>query len=112
MMETHEIANAVVNQLEMEESGMIYLPTLVSMAWLWRGLPSWLADLGRWVSILHRHGRFALTHGAGVGSGPVDGWLQREGEQEAIAKASHMHQKNSFSFANYYLLCLYRLAME
>ena len=51
LLEPHEVAQAIVNQLERGESATICLPALVSLTWLYRGMTSWLQDFTKWVSL-------------------------------------------------------------
>ena len=51
LLEPHEVAQAIVNQLEREESATICLPALVGLTWLYRGMTSWLQDFTKWVSL-------------------------------------------------------------
>ncbi|CAD6588539.1 MAG: hypothetical protein CYPHOPRED_004428, partial [Cyphobasidiales sp. Tagirdzhanova-0007] len=48
--EPQDIARAIVDSLDREEGGILYLPKLVGVGWIWRGLPSWASDGLRWIS--------------------------------------------------------------
>ena len=52
LQEPSAIAEAIVATLEKEEGGILCLPKVVGIGWLWRGLPSWVSDGLRWVSEL------------------------------------------------------------
>jgi hypothetical protein len=52
MLEPHDIATRVVNQIERQQTGELCLPALVNITWIWRGLPSYGRDLLRWVRAL------------------------------------------------------------
>ena len=44
-VEPHDLAMSIIAQLEMDESGDVYLPVYSRWTWLLRGLPDWLRDV-------------------------------------------------------------------
>merc|ERR1712093_7325 len=49
-LEPYQVAQAIVSQVEKEESAVLGLPALTNITWLWRGFPSWAQDAIKWLS--------------------------------------------------------------
>lgn len=49
MLEPHDIALRVLDQIERQQTGELNLPALVNITWIWRGIPSYGRDFLNWV---------------------------------------------------------------